>query len=679
MPDAKRRRERIQATTLNEKQLRTFIRVLAGPRTDQSKTGRFGKLHELIRVREDHFFNREAADQKLQAPHDDVTPYQTDLPRRTWVKLKARLVENPYRIRVEPDEDSETQRKIANQIEKALQTGLNDLEERHDFVIQEDLSDGQIIHCYGVLHWTKQSDIWPNVPDLEERDDEPEDAKQKKRFRKGRRRGEKKFVETDDSLLERDTAARAKAGFPFYLEVPRADVVSFIADRSSENGLGMVLTMRTVPMVEFAEKLERDDGLKVGTIAVNQHMRALRIYQERERPASWEPSGSDPLDWGREVVVAQLWTRDEFYELVAMSQGGALGASAEFRLVKSSKHPYGMPPYSFAWADKINHPDPALAYAPSLEGVFRLKPFFDHDMTLGRAIAEQIALPFYYVKLEAGGFMSDDAGKRLVFSRNALAAEALPAGATIESISPDMNVAVVEFLNRSGEEMAEAAPESGFVEISTSTQPWSIRLAQAQASIELKKLVVAQARAIRTAVRNIAHVIALPLEEGGFGRPVPVRVGSEVIEIEPEDLGKMTIEVDINPESSAQTIATIEHGREWLADPNVPLERHDFAEDFMHIAGDVDEKLDRYDAEQIYLTMLRPGVIRQELARRFSEFVALGPGGSLIGFDGQELTPEQLLGAQGTPGDVVAESQPTLPALPGLAGNGAGPLAGTPG
>lgn len=687
----KAKRDRIQAKSLSEKQLRTLIKVLAGPRSDAG-TGRFHALHEMIRKRDEHFFNRPAADQKLDEPHEDIEPYQTDALRRTWVQLKARYVENPFRVRVKAPRDTETQRRKASALEAVLQRGIEDLQDRLGLNIQADLADGQIVSCYGVLHWSKQSDVYPHFPDAEVLDelpaDDPDEAKRFRKDEKGENAG--KFVETSESLLKRDEIRKATSGFPFFIDVPRADTFSFIQDRSAANGMAIGLLLRTVPMVDYSEKLRLQEQLVMGTITTNQHeeSRKLRIYEEREMPASFEPSGENSLDWGLQVVIAQLWTRDEFFELVAPAQGGKLDQDPGFRIVKSYPHPYGMPPFALALADHVNHPDPALAHMPYLEGIYRIKPFFDHDMTLGRAIAEQIALPFYYIELADGAFMSGEDGKTVILSRNALAAQALPAGAKIVSISPEMNSSVIEFLNRAGEEMAEAAPESGFVEVGASTQPWTIRLAQDQANSQVKTGKASQAKALRTMVRNFAHVMSLSLEEGGFGQPVPVLKDDEVISIDPKDIEGLTVEIDINPHSSAQVIANIEHGRQWLADPLFPLTTTTFVEEFMQHDGDPDELVAVWEAEQIYNTTLKPQVIAQELASRFSELIVLGPGGRFIGLDGQELSSEEVLAADarkqaaagaGVPGDVVAESAATLSDLPPLVTTGVEPVAGVPG
>jgi len=669
MPDEPRdAKPRLGATTLSEDACRQFIKVLASPRGTDGRTGRFAELHRVIKQREDHFYNRPAADQRLPKPHDDVEPYQTDILRQTHEKLKARLAENPFAIRVTPPRPSMS--KIANQFETVLQRGFELIEEREDFSMQADLADGQIIQAFGVLHWNRADHIHPDVPDAEEVEsldgvDDP------KRYREH----EGRYVETSESRLKRHEEAKARAGFPYFMECPRADVISFIADRSMLNGMGMVLYTRTVPLVEYDDKLKKD-GMRAGWVSLNQYAKTVRIYEEKSMPANYDPS-TDAESWGRGVVVAQLWSRDEGYELVAASD--ATGAAGEFRLVKSWPHSFGMPPFAICRAGYTNHPDPRLAYAPALEGGYRLKPFVDRAITLHMAIAQQIALPFYYIKMASGEYMLDEAsGKPLMLSRDALAAMTLPSGAEIVELKPEMNKALIESLSMAVEDLRQALPDTGFVEVGASTQPWTIRLSQDQANTIVKMLKNAQARTIQIAARSIAR----DMQE--YGEPITVYAKVKggksqeetIVGIDPKDIPTLQIEVDIDPFSSAQAVANIEHMRAMVDDPLIPFDEWDFAEQALRVP-DPDTYIEEHRARRTFVEQVWPASEKQELARRFGDTFVVTPDGAIVGPAGMQATPTDVL--QGNGYRVATPTESVMPTLPTLNTPNTAPMVGMPG
>jgi hypothetical protein len=459
------------------------------------------------------------------------------------------------------------------------------------------------------------------------------------------------------------------------VETPRADQIAIIPDRSNLNGFGMVLLLKTIPLVEYTEKLKRVDGIELGTVSINQHSRGqIRIFEEHDRPPSWEPSGADAAAWGRTTQVAQIWTRDEFYELMTPQESTG-GGGGEWKLVKSFNHPYEMPPFALAKAHTTPSYDPAERYLPANEGLYRLKPFVDYDVTLGRKIAQEIALPFFWVRMKDGSWGQGEDGKRLVLSRSAASAAQQPEGAELVKVDFDLSPAFIDFLNRATEELGEAAPQTGFVEVGASTQPWTIRLGTEQANVEVRDLKLNAAVAINTMLANMALVMAKPADEGGIGEPVNVygRVKQGKVEkrglvsVDPKDIPTLQIEVDINPNSSAQQVAQAEHGRQLLDDPNVPLTREQYLEDFLHVA-DPGEQMELWEAEQIWLGTeevpgVRTQVVRQALAREFVDYITIGPGGELVGTGGVAADPNDLVGAHGIRPDIAAEQVTTLPGM----------------
>lgn len=625
----------IQATTLDEKTLSNWISDLARPRSEHVQGGRFGKLHELIRMREQHFHAAVEADPKLQYPHDQVAGFQSDLPRRTWVDLKSRVIENPFRFRVTPPRDTPNLRAKADDFEKVLNIGFEALQKRQRIRLQDDMADGQIVDCYGVLHIQKAMDIWPSFPDGLVYDDDPGDSVN---FREEGG----KYVETESSKQERDRRAKAKAGFPWYIEVIHPTMFSFVEDRSVANGMAVGLVLRSVPLLEYSTKIRESDNL---LCSLNETNSSIKVFQERERPSDNDPSTANEPAFDTKVYVAELWTRTEYYELVA--PGGTGVGPSNWTLVKSFKHPYEMPPFALALADHFNTPDPAYRYRPALDGIFRIKPFFDRDITLGRAIAEQTALPLYYIKMTDGSYMTDEAGKQLVLTKNALAAQVLPPGAEIVSIAPSMGDAFIKFLEVTGKEMEESAPETGTVDVGASTAPWTIRLAQDQANAYPRLLTTSQARALETMGEIVLRVAQKPAAEGGIGQPMWMYdEEGKLIGLDPNELNGFEIAVDIRATSSAQQIAEVEHGRTLLADENVPITTLSFLEKYM---GDENptETYEAWIAEKTYKDKFQPAVIDQKLAEYFGSKFYISPGGAPVGMGGEALVPAAALRRKG--------------------------------
>lgn len=652
----------IQATTLNEADVRRFIAELASTRSDKNLETRFGKLHKKIRQREDHFYNLPGADQKLPPPHDTADAYQSDIARRTHVEFKSRMTENPLRVKVTPARSTVSQKAIANNMATVFDRGLELVQERAGFSIQGDLADGQMICCYGVLHWQKAADVWPSFPEALKEAEEP-DEEERKNFEE--RDGV--WIETDRSRIDRHDHGKARAGFPWYIEVPHPSMFSFIRDRSVDNGMAMALLLREVPLIEYNDKLRMADEI---TVSIHDVEPRLRIHREAEGPAQGEPSAqSNPTT----VHVAQLWTRDEMYEAVARS--GADGSnSGAWQLVKSFKHAYGMPPFALATGNYTNHPDVSLAYEPLLEGVYRNKPFHDKVRTLVAVLSEEIALPFYYLKLADGQYMTGGDGKPKALTRSAASALQIPG--ELVKVDFDLDPAMIQNLELHLQELQESAPRTGNVEVGASTQPWTVRLAQDIANAEVKNAKFQQALAVRTMIRSMARVQSLPAGEGGFGEAVLVyaretdgRINrDQTVGVAPEDIISLDIDVTIDPNSSAQTIANIEHAIQWLNDPLVPYTQMDFMEEAFRAERPL-ERIKAAEAELIYRERVRTGVVEQMLVERFGKTFVASPDGTIVGPGGQPTQPGDVLAANGfrilgagpsagPTGDVLAESTP---------------------
>ena len=686
MPETEQSPRRIQARKIDAKALQRIIDQLSGGAPareglpgDAPRRGRWSELHRLISVREQHYYNRPEADPVLPEPYDkSPLRMQSDILRRTHIRLKARMTENPVLVEVTPNREIAAQQQAAQRLETILQRGYEQVIERQGIDPQADLADGQSIAAFGVLHWQKAADLWPDYQDAEELDELPEDEGERKRYRERDPEidGEgKPYRETAESEGQRNMEARARAGYPWYIEVLHPTMVSFITDRSFANGLAAVLVMRNAPVLEYAERLS-GEGIVLDYQRLNQHAERLRIYDERERPAGWHPS-ADQDAWGREVRIAQYWTRDEFYEAVHDGAG--------WQIVKSFPHPYEMPPFAIARAQYTNHPDPVLAYEPAMTGLYRTKPFFDFFLTMEKIIAANIGLPMYWIKLVDDSMLLED-GKPVILTRNSMHAQVLPPGATFEKVDFEMNPAFVAALERAAAEMEQSAPATGQVEITASTQPWTARLGQSQANVEPAMYVKEQARAFRVMFRNQALVMSKSADDGGFGQAIGVMDSGKVVSIEPDEIANLQIDVHISPTSSSERITSTEHGVTIWG--RGVISRRKLYEDYMQ-EEDPQALEDEVEAEHVYTEYMRPQVVQQELARRQREFIVLNAQGGFSGPGGVQMTPDEVLAANGVQSapvgqltDPIARSvggQTALPGLPGMSVPGAGPMNGMQG
>ena len=253
---------------------------------------------------------------------------------------------------------------------------------------------------------------------------------------------------------------------------------------------------------------------------------SLRIARAVDAPLPEDPSGAG---WGERLRIASVWTRDEYYELAALERSASssdnsnLQPRQEWTLIKSHPHPYEMPPFAIAEADTNDHPDMMLRWEPTLEGIYRAKPGYDYERSLGRYLAEQTVIPMYWIQLADGSYQTDDDGQRVEVPLDSDVAQMLPAGASLHRVEFRVDPAFVEFLRMSHDELVAAAPDSGTVdrgEIGPNTQPHTLNLLLGSRNLQVQQLKRAQSRAVRTMLRNMALVMSKPLSEGGFGAPI---------------------------------------------------------------------------------------------------------------------------------------------------------------
>ena len=633
----------ILASTLSEADLNHILGQLGGGRSaSHGVLSRFSALHERIRHRESHLYNAGEVDPKFQAPHLQAQPRQTDLLRRTWSQLRQRVTEHPLRVHVEPPDDSPSARQAADNLEHVLEQGLRQVEERSHLSLQSDLGYGQVCLCFGVLHWQMSPQHLPALPAREQRGSRPQDPEDRRRFRRSRSEDGPSlpWIETEESRRDRDRRRRAASGFPWNVEVIRPDQFAFVEDYGSGNGLGIAAVVREIGLFEYRSRLREQDGLELRMTAIAGDP-TLEIASGVDGPLPEEPSGAG---WGERVRVVSVWTRNEYYELAALGGHTPRARRAgeqprhEWTLIKSHTHPYEMPPFAIAEADVNDHPDMVRRWEPTMEGIYRAKPGYDYERSLGMFLAEQTAIPLYWIQLANGDWQTDDDGNRVEVAPGSAAAQSLPAGASLHRVEFRVDPAFVEFMRMSHDELLAAAPDSGAIErgeIGPNTQPHTLNLLLGSRNLQVQQLKRAQIGAVRTMLRNMALVMSKPLSEGGFGTPIWVfakgtngRVQRrETVCVKPAQIPSLDIDVWIDPYSSAQRIAVQEHGRARLNDPLDPLDQRAYLEQY----------IGEEHAEQV---LSRHRQWRVEQARFDRELAALrGDGDDEAGQNGDQQVP----------------------------------------
>jgi hypothetical protein len=619
---------------------------------------RFTKTRQYItKYRRPHFFNESSADPVLKEPMQD-TVFQSDIARRKWEQLKARLTENHAIVHVSPQEQTISE-KSAEDMESVLNAILMMAEERNGYIIQDALADGQIVDGCSILHWRRFSQGWPKVPDNEyldeapEADDELDDEFTKARKKRTRSRFEEdtdddgnrtgKWRETDASVLDRTKHDRARAGSPYEIEVLDPTSFAWIEDRIEHVGIGVYI--REVGITDFNDA-QAGDNLKL----VLSEGRELHIY-EGEAPGKDMPSGSH---WDT-ITVATVWTKNEWYELaspdaITVSETGELLKNDSWKLVKAGTHAFGRAPFEVVAAARFNMADPAMRYLPMCEGIYRIKPHYDKAMALLMAAAERHAIPDVFIE--------DNPNAQAVITQTGdsvdLATNVEQAGhisGRLQKLDVTINPAYIQLVEALRFLLEESAPDTGQAEISASTQPWTARLSQAQSNVKPKDLLQQQQRAIRACMRSIARDMATPVEEGGIGDVVWVfkrddsgEVTGETVGVQTMEIPTLNIAVDIDATSAAERITLTEHGVNLKERGHIT--RLTLNSDYLRLQNPVEYGYD-LDVERIMEEQVKPGLIRQLVAAEVGSMYTVGPNGEITNGAGQTMPPGAVAEASG--------------------------------
>lgn len=635
-------------------------------------TSTWRRTHELrdhIReVRRPHFFRDEEMYPVLAEPLQHVR-YQTDIARRKHEQLKARLTENHGVARITPATEGKHDR-VVEDAEAWLNAGWHIIEDRLGYTLQEAMSDGQIVDCYAVLHWREWEEVWPEVPEYEYLDELPEDKedddeREKARKQRTRERFEEdeetgRFRETDKSLQERVKLARARVGFPYYVEVVDPAAFSFAHD--TLHNIGMAVTVKRMALPTYNDAI-KEYG------AIQQESGRLRFYPGRDAPRADDPSQGDY----NVVSVATLWTREEWYEFFSAADyvGDKENAEGgEWQLVKSGKHRWGRPPFEIIPANQFNAPDPLHKYMPALEGVYREKPNTDRWGGIMNGLAERHAIPdMWWEKENNANPTLTEQGENVALGTDAQSAGEAPEGYRLRQNNVQINPAAIEAWRFQMEAIEEAAPDIGQAELSASTQPWTARLAQAQANIQPKKYIQNQARGMRAMFRSIlGHAQHREETLWAYKREEDGTETAQIVGVEPEDIVTLNVDVDIPAASSAEQITLVQHGMQMLADPNIPLTTNQFISDYWK-QPNATQKEQAWYAEMLFKNQVMPGVIARETARIYGSRYVVGPNGVIAGMGGEQADMNTLMEEMGL--------RPAQPARPGGPG-GSGSMGGMP-
>ena len=426
--------------------------------------------------------------------------------------------------------------------------------------------------------------------------------------------------------------------------MPDPQSVYPLEDRSPLSAFAMVAQIREVPLLEYRQAL-KGDGLYLSLHDLN---KKITIEEEKDKPADWLFSGL--AGYPRTITVALVETRDEVYELAK--------AAGEWEIIKSFRHYNKMPLFARAVGVDNGSPDPALRFEPALEGVFRTKEAYDRMQALYFNLGEMTALPFAYIKRGDGTFVMDDDGmSRKRFSRDAAHSFELADGEELVWSTFEVGEAFVRGLEYVRQLHAESAPATGKAEISATTQPWAALLGQQQESVSVARLAKSIASAYRVMVRSMVDCLTRKAEEGGPGESVVVLVDGRAVEIDPEAWRELIIDVSVSPKSAAERVTTTELYAS-LRERGHPVPRRKLVEEGLGEA-DASEYLQEFDAEEVYLREVRPGLVRQQVAAYFGSEYVLGSDLQAVDSQGQPADPMAVLQANG----VTPRVRPNVPGL----------------
>lgn len=614
---------------------------------------RFDKLRERVKKRREHFHRDEGARPTFDKESGIENDFQTHLLKTTWRDMKARLTENHFRLASEPLKKSEGGKTKAELLEKILNTGFDHMEVRKGYTIQSALSDGQIVEAFRLLHWHRADEVYPPVPEWEYMDELPDpdeegledDERKDRREKRGRyeenddgdqrHEGKGKYRETGRAYVERVKEQRAKAGFPYGLEDFGPLDSAFIPDKAG--GMAVVVTMQKIPLVKYREEQagQKYDGKPI-QIALSQREKKIRVYREQGAP----PSDQDPtLQYTEHVTVACLWTRDEWHEIAVLGDVPVETGVEAWEYIKGGNHQWGEPPFALVTASEYTpEAKPEKRYLPALDDMFDMKGEADKFVALFLALGEKVVIKDVFLENVKGvPGLNEDGTPVELGPAGSISAQGLPAGHALKTLEHDINPGFVQGLELILQHLRDAAPDTGKFEIESDSQPWTARLGLQMANVYPKQLMTSQMQGIEKAAISIAQDMSQRDQ-----RVWVHQKGEDIIAIDPKNIPGLKITAHVVSTSAAERVVEEEHGRELLNDPNFPLTPEECLEMYFN-EENPHERVVRWKAYQMFTTLVEPGLMQAEAAKRYGWKAYLTPGMGFVGTDGQPRTSQQIV------------------------------------
>lgn len=629
---------------------------------------RHAKSYRLIDNRQAHISMRPEVAPRLAEPlaRPPAETYQSDEPRQAHVELLARLTGNHCVISCSSPSDSGKYKTNSENLENVLNAFIFLNEERAGFTLQHGLSDGQVGAQFGVLAGRRTSEE-VGVPEHEWTDELPEDTAERARydsFQSDRPEGKGKgYRETEKSRSERHARRKAYAGSAYVIETIKPETFAFVPDRKSK--MARAMTFSRVDIMDYNDELE-GASLKerVGMTSDSK----LRVYRADSTTQGLLDAKT------KSIIVAELWTRDEWYELACDATSFSTlndgPANHAWVIVRSGTHDWGRPPFVLVPANFMHTTELHEAYTTVLEGMFRLKPAHDRRWALLEALQEKMALGEKIIERAIGSeAITDDQGA-IRMANDSAGADTLPEGWKITEFRPEVSKGFVDSVAAGAEEYHASRPQIALDDVGASTQPWTLRLTIEQRGIAVHGLIDMQAWGIRDLIRMVVKdMVAQDREFCAF----KVSANGEqdprtVVSIHSRDIEGLIVNCKIDSVSASERITVAQHGLDlWKA--GVITLRQLLEEYFAH--EDPIGRMKELQAEQEAKPFIS-NVIKQKVGARWGAYVVMGRGGELLGPGGQVMTPEQAFALKGIQPPFPGPQQPGAFTPPGGGGGSVG-------
>ena len=656
----------------------------------------------LTQQRRSMLFKRPLTDPQLPKEVGEFPKYQTDIIRQKYEEMVSRCVENRFRVDASPGSAREKDRKRADVAERVLTYGTQQMQSRSQVDWQKALAQGATAFGIGILHWQARPEFSEETPEPRYTNDENSARESGYGFSSetvGSDPSKGKWREQAKDVAERGRLMKSRKPLPFHVEVVAADQCAAIWDESPRAGPGIVVHVKEVGLLDYTGKLMSDglridlvNGSKGPEIAISDSDPKSGMGLERPAPSSSliEPSYAG---WQTRVALAFVWTRDECYELVSPTLLAAgqqdVTTSTNWKLVKAYKHGYGSCPFTFAFASvEQGEFDPALRFRPALDGLYQMAPLYNYTRALETVEATQIVLKRYFMTQDPNAppvLQGDEDGDQVVMTRDSSQAQMLPPGADLKALGPDdLSPAFVRLRELLQQELGEASPPTGTTAITGTTQPWTARLGQAQANAYPAMVLKSVADALAYMFRNWVEVAGKDADDGGLGYGLYVPGTADdgttdtasPVGLEPDEWHGIWVDVVVDPVSQAERVTELQLGLQILNNPIAVITPEMFVSDSMGIQ-DASGHMQEVEAWQAGLPW-KQKLYQQELAKRYGDRVVVGAGGVMVGTDGQQMNPVDVLARKGiVPDAPVAPGQsPAMNPLPSLNAPGTAPLPG---